>query len=70
MLLGVPDELITRDEQYMAAALDEMRQRYWTIEGYFDEGLGLDADVQSAIRIAFLERDSEAAVRRRSPSRP
>jgi protein-tyrosine phosphatase len=44
-------------EEYLAAALDEMCSRYGTIEGYFDHGLGLDADVQSAIRIAFVERD-------------
>jgi protein-tyrosine phosphatase len=44
-------------EEYLAAALDEMRARYGTIEGYFDQGLGLETDVQSAIRIAFVERD-------------
>jgi len=41
--------------QYLEAALDEVRTRYGTIEGYFGVGLGLDATVVEAPRTAFLE---------------
>jgi protein-tyrosine phosphatase len=46
-------------KEYLEAALDEMRLRYGTIEGYFTEGLGLDADVLQALTDAFIESDSE-----------
>jgi protein-tyrosine phosphatase len=42
-------------EEYLAAALDEMRQRFGTIEGYFADGLGIDATGQDALRAALLE---------------
>jgi protein-tyrosine phosphatase len=65
MLLHVSEEHVMHDfllssgarVEHLTAALDEMRSRYGTIERYFDLGLGLDVDVQSAIRIAFIERD-------------
>jgi len=41
---------------YLEAALDEMRGRYGTIAGYFTDGLGLDAEVQAALRDAFVDR--------------
>ena len=44
-------------ESYLRTALHEMRSRYGTIEGYFEQGLGLEPDVQSALRVAFVERD-------------
>jgi len=40
-------------EQYLRAAVDETRRRFGTIEGYFADGLGLDADVQRRLRDAF-----------------
>lgn len=40
-------------EEYLAAALDEMRQRFGTIEGYFTNGLQLDAATQDALRAAL-----------------
>ncbi len=43
-------------EEYLRAALDEMRGRFGTIEGYFDNGLGLDAGAQDVLREAFTER--------------
>jgi protein-tyrosine phosphatase len=43
------------ERQYLEAALDEMGKEFGTIEGYFAEGLGLDADAQSALRAALLE---------------
>ena len=45
-------------KEYLEAALDEMGRRYGTIEGYFTEGLGLDANVLQALRDAFIESDS------------
>ena len=41
---------------YLDAALDEMRTRNGTIAGYFSDGLGLDAEVQTALRDAFIDR--------------
>jgi protein-tyrosine phosphatase len=42
-------------KEYLQAALDEMRSRYSTIEGYFTDGLGLDDDVLLGLRAAFVE---------------
>jgi protein-tyrosine phosphatase len=41
---------------YLEASLDEMRTRYGSIEGYFAEGLGIDADGQAQLRATFLEQ--------------
>jgi protein-tyrosine phosphatase len=38
------------DAMYLRAALDEMRQRFGSIEGYFADGLGIDADGQQRLR--------------------
>jgi protein-tyrosine phosphatase len=54
---GLLEPVIGVHEAYLRGAIDEMRSRYGTIERYFDLGLGLEADVQSALRIAFVERD-------------
>jgi protein-tyrosine phosphatase len=40
---------------YLDAALDEMRQRFGTIEGYFADGLGIDASGQDELRAALVE---------------
>lgn len=42
-------------KEYLEAALDEMRQRFGTIEGYFTEGLELDAGHLRRLRAAFIE---------------
>ena len=42
-------------KEYLQAALDEMRQRFGTIEGYFTYGLGLDAGLLRRLRAAFIE---------------
>ena len=52
-------------KEYLEAALDEMRRRFGTIEGYFTDGLGLDANVLQALRVAFIESDSERGTRNR-----
>jgi protein-tyrosine phosphatase len=38
------------DEDYLRAAFDEMKQRFGSIEAYFEEGLGIDTDGQHALR--------------------
>src|SRR5450759_1902331 len=57
--MGGDPELLTPvfgvRKEYLEAALDEMRKRYGTIEGYFTDGLGLDANVLRDLRAAFIE---------------
>ena len=38
------------DADYLRTALDEMRQRFGSIEAYFEEGLGIDSDGQRGLR--------------------
>jgi len=38
------------DADYLRTALDEMTQKFGSIEGYFEEGLGIDSDEQQALR--------------------
>jgi len=55
---GDPDLLrpvIGVQKEYLEASLDEMRRSYGSIEGYFTDGLHLDAGVQHALRAAFAE---------------
>lgn len=52
-VLGVQSE-------YLDAALDEMRNRYGTIEEYFDTGLGLGADARAALREALIDPSPDA----------
>jgi len=56
---GDPDvlrSLLGAREEYLQAALDEMSSRFGTIERYFEEGLGVDADRLSALRTALIDR--------------
>ena len=48
--------LVAVAPEYLEAALDEMRKAYGTIEGYFADGLGIDAAGQAALRAALVER--------------
>lgn len=41
--------------EYLDCALDEMRTRFGDVEGYFADGLGLDAGVQAQLRAALLD---------------
>jgi protein-tyrosine phosphatase len=41
---------------YLASALDEMRAGYGTIEGYFADGLGVDAATQLHLRSELVAR--------------
>jgi protein-tyrosine phosphatase len=43
------------DPAYLSAGLDEMAGRFGSIEGYFSDGLGLDALAIDALRGAFTE---------------
>jgi len=57
---GVDPELLQPvvgvQDEYLDAALDEMRKRYQTIDGYFTDGLGLDAATIQRLRDAYIER--------------
>ncbi|HEY6013397.1 MAG TPA: tyrosine-protein phosphatase, partial [Candidatus Limnocylindrales bacterium] len=41
--------------EYLDASRDEVRRAYGDIEGYFTDGLGIDAGTQAAIRDALLD---------------
>jgi protein-tyrosine phosphatase len=43
------------DAAYLQAGLDEMNQRFGSIEGYLGDGLGIDADGQQRLRDALVE---------------
>ena len=38
------------DPDYLRTALDEMKQRFGSIEAYFRDGLGIDTDAQHRLR--------------------
>ena len=42
-------------KEYLETALDEMQKRYKTIDGYFSQGLGLDAATIGKLRVRFTE---------------
>ncbi len=43
------------DPDYLRSAFDEMRQKFGSIEGYFSDGLGIDAHGQLALREALRQ---------------
>ena len=45
------------DRRYLEAALDEMNTRFGSIQGYFSDGLGIDADSQDTLREALVAPD-------------
>lgn len=49
-LLGVKSE-------YLQASFDEVQSKYGSIELYFSEGLGIDAEGQTALRNLYLAKD-------------
>jgi len=49
------DPVLGVDPQYLQAALDEMKQRFGSIEGYFAEGLDINEAEQQALRAALTE---------------
>lgn len=48
--------LVDARPAYLEAALDEMRRLFGSIEGYFAEGLGIDAPTQGALHATLVER--------------
>jgi protein tyrosine/serine phosphatase len=43
-------------KEYLETALDEMHKRYKTVDGYFSQGLGLDAVTIGKLRDKLTER--------------
>jgi protein-tyrosine phosphatase len=50
----IPAAILGVKKQYLDAAFDEMEKQYGSIERYFSEGLGIDADQQQAMRDLYL----------------
>lgn len=40
-----------------------MRSKFGTIEAYFSDGLGIDADTQQTLRTVFVKRDRQSDCR-------
>jgi protein-tyrosine phosphatase len=58
---GDPDLLrpvLGVEPAYLETALDEMRLRFGSVEGYFDVGLQLGPDAQQALRDALIDPDA------------
>ena len=51
----IPTALLGVRKEYLDAAFNEMEKNYGTIEKYFSEGLGIDAEQQQAIRDLYLQ---------------
>jgi protein-tyrosine phosphatase len=50
----IPLSILGVKKEYLETAFDEMEKKYGTIEKYFSEGLGIDADQQKALRELYL----------------
>jgi protein-tyrosine phosphatase len=50
----IPAAILGVKKEYLDAAFDEMETTYGTIENYFAEGLGIEADQQQVIREIYL----------------
>jgi protein-tyrosine phosphatase len=44
------------DPEYLRTALDEMHQRFGSVEGYFADGLGIGPELQAQLRDGLIER--------------
>ena len=53
---SIPGSILGVKKEYLDAAFDEMEKKYGSIEGYFAEGLGIDATRQAAIRDLYLDQ--------------
>jgi protein-tyrosine phosphatase len=51
----IPMTLLGVKESFLEAAFDEMETEYGSIEKYFAEGLGIDAEKQQALKALYLE---------------
>ena len=52
----IPKAILGVKKEYLDAAFDEMETKYGSIENYFSEGLGIDADKQAALRDLYLSQ--------------
>ena len=52
----IPLSILGVKKEYLEAAFDEMEKKYGTIEKYFAEGLGIDADQQQALIDLYLTK--------------
>ncbi len=52
----IPVAIFGVKKEYLEASFDEMKKRYGTIENYFADGLGIEADEQKKLRDLFLKR--------------
>ena len=50
----IPLSILGVKKEYLEAAFDEMEKKYGTIEKYFSEGLGIDAEGQQAMKNLYL----------------
>jgi protein-tyrosine phosphatase len=52
----IPLSILGVKKEYLESAFDEMEKKFGTIEKYFAEGLGIDAEHQQALRDLYLGR--------------
>ena len=52
--LAIPLAILGVKKEYLDAAFEEMETKCGTIEGYFSDGLGIDAAQQQALRDLYL----------------
>lgn len=51
---AIPIAILGVKREYLDAAFDEMETKYGTVENYFSDGLGIDAERQRALRDLYL----------------
>ena len=51
---SIPLAILGVKKEYLDEAFDEMETQYGTIEKYFSEGLGIDANQQQALRDLYI----------------
>lgn len=49
--------------EYLEAGLDEVQRAFGGLDGYLEDGLGIDAETKAAIRDALIEREAPSAER-------
>lgn len=52
---GIPTAILGVKASYLEAAFNEVQRVYGSMDRYFSEGLGIDAEKQKALKAAFLE---------------
>ena len=52
----IPLSILGVKQEYLEAAFDEMEKKYGTIETYFAEGLGIDAEQQQSLKNLYLAK--------------